>query len=122
MMRSTEVSGMLSNPGAVYQAKVVARGIRRGGENGKGGECGVEGRGHCTLGPCTYDVCKILGILDTPLPLIHISRNLSVLFIRKIGQFFNPPSPLSADVICTWSLTCKAFQIPKRLLIAVQLP
>ena len=43
MMRSTEVSGMLSNPGAVYQAKVVARGIRRGGENGKGGECGVEG-------------------------------------------------------------------------------
>ena len=42
-MRSTEVSGMLSNPGAVYQAKVVARGIRKGGENGKGGECGVEG-------------------------------------------------------------------------------
>ena len=39
MMRSTEVSGMLSNPGAVYQAKVS----RMGGENGKGGECGVEG-------------------------------------------------------------------------------
>ena len=28
------------------------------------------------LGPCTYDVCKFLGLLD-PLPLI--SRNLSLL-------------------------------------------
>ena len=55
-------------------------------------------------GPCTYDVRKILGILDTPLPLVHISRNLSVLFVRKIGQFVNPPPPLCADVICTWSL------------------
>ena len=43
------------------------------------------------MGPCTYDVRKILGILDTPLPLVRISRNLSVLFVRKIGQFLNPP-------------------------------
>ena len=37
--------------------------------------------------PCTYDVRKILGILDTPLPLVRISRNLSVLFVRKIEQW-----------------------------------
>ena len=29
----------------------------------------------------------------------HISRNLSVLFVRQMEQFFNPPSPLRADVI-----------------------
>ena len=28
-----------------------------------------------------------------PSPFIRISRNLSVLFVRKIGQFLNPPSP-----------------------------
>ena len=32
------------------------------------------------------------------------SRNLSVLFIRKIGQFLNPPPPLERDVIYEWSL------------------
>ena len=47
---------------------------------------------------------KFWGFWTPPLPLVHISRNLSVLFVRKIGQFFNPPSPLCADVICTWSL------------------
>ena len=46
-----------------------------------------------------YDVRKNLGILDTPLPLVRISRNLSVLFVRKIRQFLNPTSPLERDVI-----------------------
>ena len=46
-----------------------------------------------------------------PLPLVRISRNLSVLFVRKIGQFFNPPSPLCADVICTWSLASSVQRI-----------
>ena len=35
-----------------------------------------------------------MGIFDTPLPLVRISRNLSVLFIRKIWTFLNP-LPLS---------------------------
>ena len=48
-------------------------------------------------GPYLNDVRKIFGILDTP--LVRISRNLSVLFVRQIRQFFNPPPPLSADVI-----------------------
>ena len=33
------------------------------------------------------------------LPLARISRNLSVLFVRRIWPFFNPPSPLSADIL-----------------------
>ena len=36
-----------------------------------------------------------MGILDTPLPLVRISSNLSVLSVRKTGQFLNPPSPPS---------------------------
>ena len=57
----------------------------------------------------TYDVYKIFGILDSPLPLVRISRNLSVLSVRKIWQFLNPPSPLRVDVICTWSLSLHTF-------------
>ena len=64
-------------------------------------------------GPYIKDVRKNPEIFDTPLPLVRISRNLSVLFVRKIDQFLNPPSPLSADVICTWSLT-KFFLISRR--------
>ena len=55
-------------------------------------------------GPYIKDVRKNSGIFDTPLPLVRISRNLSVLFVRKIGQFVNPPPPLSADVLYAWSL------------------
>ena len=44
-------------------------------------------------------------IFDTPLPLVRISRNLSVLFVRKIEQFLNPPSPLRADVLYVWPLS-----------------
>ena len=32
-------------------------------------------------------------------PFVTHSRNLSVLFVRKIGQLLNPPSPLERDVI-----------------------
>ena len=49
---------------------------------------------------------KFWGFLS-PLPLVRISRNLSLLFVRKIGQFLNPPPPLRVDVICTWSPTMK---------------
>ena len=44
-------------------------------------------------GPYLNDVRKIFGFFDPPRPFIRISRNLSVLFVRKIGQFLNPPSP-----------------------------
>ena len=36
---------------------------------------------------------KFWHFLTPPPPFIRISRNLSVLFVRKIGQFLNPPSP-----------------------------
>ena len=36
---------------------------------------------------------KFLDFLTPPTPFIRISRNLSVLFVRKIGQFLNPTSP-----------------------------
>ena len=35
---------------------------------------------------------KFWDFFTPPLPLFRISRNLSVLFVRKIGQFLNPPS------------------------------
>ena len=44
-------------------------------------------------GPYIKDVRKNPEIFDTPLPLVRISRNLSVLFVRKIEQFLNPPPP-----------------------------
>ena len=37
------------------------------------------------------DVRKIVGILDTPLPQVRISHNLSVLFVRIIRKLLNPP-------------------------------
>ena len=51
--------------------------------------------------PFIKDVRKIFGIFDPP---VRISRNLSVLFVRKIVKFLEPPPHLRADVICTWSL------------------
>ena len=54
-------------------------------------------------GPSIYDVRKIVGVLDPPPPFVRISHNLSVLFVRKISQFYNPPL-LSADVINGWPL------------------
>ena len=43
---------------------------------------------------------KFWHFLTPPPPFIRISRNLSVLFVRKIGQFINrPPPPFSADVL-----------------------
>ena len=56
-------------------------------------------------GPSINDVTQIFHISGPPPPLVTHSRNLSVLFVRKIGQFLNPPPPFHADVICTWSLT-----------------
>ena len=56
-------------------------------------------------GPYIKDVRKNSVIFDTPLPLVRISRNLSVLFVRKIEQFLNPPPPLRADVLYVWPLT-----------------
>ena len=56
---------------------------------------------------CTYDVRKILWILDPPLVL-------SVLFVCKIGQFFNlplPPLHARAAVICTGV----AFRLPAEI-------
>ena len=52
-------------------------------------------------GPYLNDVRKIFRFFYPlpPPPFIRISRNLSVLFVRKIGQFFNPPPSLRADVI-----------------------
>ena len=40
------------------------------------------------------------------------SRNLSVLFVRKIGQLLNPPSPLECDVIYGWSLGKHIISLP----------
>ena len=45
-------------------------------------------------GPCIKDVRKIFGIFNPPPPFVHISRNLSELFVHKIKQ-----SPLSVDVL-----------------------
>ena len=45
------------------------------------------------MGQSIYDVRLIIGILDPLPPFVHISRNLSVLFVRKISQLSNPPSP-----------------------------
>ena len=58
---------------------------------------------HCK-GRYLNDVRKIFGILDPLPPFVTHSRNLSVLFVRKIGQFLNPPSSLERDVIYGWSL------------------
>ena len=44
-------------------------------------------------GPFTYDIRKISGFLIPSLSLVHISCNLSVPFVRKIGQFLNPLPP-----------------------------
>ena len=39
---------------------------------------------------------KILGFLTPSLPVVRISRNLSVLLYTKIGHFINTPLPLGA--------------------------
>ena len=36
---------------------------------------------------------KFSGFLTPSLPLVRISRNLSLLLYAKIGHFINPPSP-----------------------------
>ena len=46
---------------------------------------------HSDIGPYLDNVRKIFETLDPP--PVHISRNLSVLFVRKIRQFFNPHPP-----------------------------
>ena len=57
-------------------------------------------------GPSINDVTLIFHIFGTLPPFVTHSRNLSVLFIRKIGQFLNPPPPpLERDVIYEWSLS-----------------
>ena len=56
------------------------------------------------MGPSINDVTLIFHISGPPPPFVTHSRNLSVLFVRKIGQFLNPPSPLERDVIYEWSL------------------
>ena len=45
-------------------------------------------------------VHKIFGTLDTPPPL----SAFSVLFVRKIGRFLDPPPNLGADVLNGWPL------------------
>ena len=61
-------------------------------------------------GPYIKDVRKIFVIFNPPLsPFVRFSRNLSVLFVRKIWQFSNPPPPLSADVLYVWSQSVRAF-------------
>ena len=46
-----------------------------------------------STGPSINDVTLIFHISGPPPPFVMHSHNLSVLLIRKIGQFLNPPSP-----------------------------
>ena len=48
---------------------------------------------------------KFSGFLTPSLPLVRISRNLSVLLYAEISKFFNPPPPLSAYVLNGSSLS-----------------
>ena len=52
-------------------------------------------------GPCTYDVRKILGILDTPLPLVLISSNLFLNLCFFLLFFFYP---LHRSRLSSWSM------------------
>ena len=56
-------------------------------------------------GPSIKDVRKNLDFWTPSLPLVHSSRNLSVLFVCKIWGFLNPPAPLRVDVLYEWSLS-----------------
>ena len=38
------------------------------------------------------DICKIFGVRNPSTCLVHVSPNLSCLFINTIGRFFDPPS------------------------------
>ena len=57
-------------------------------------------------GPCTYDVRKILEIFNTLPPHPQFTQPISTVCTQN-WAILNPPSPLRADVICTWSLTEK---------------
>ena len=50
------------------------------------------------LGASIIYVRSNLRLFWPPLPLVRISLNLSVLFVRKIGPFLNPPLGLSPSV------------------------
>ena len=66
---------------------------------------------------------KFWGFLTPPLPLVRISRNLSVLFVRKIGQFLNPPSPPQCGrlkSIAPYHNSCHESYYPKALYIVDQ--